>query len=686
MAAISQLRFDKVLTDADQNIDALMNVYSGSNSSYWADTTITFSFPDSRLDFGYTPDPGTSFFSPMNTAQKTAIRAVLEHYESVSGLTFTELGSGSANGTLRFMEGTNIEAAFAYLPDSTEAGGDVWLNSVDYNAPVVGDYAHITLLHEIGHALGLKHGHETEGPGKMTANRDSMEFSVMTYSSYIGQDLDAEPYFTNAEDSFAQSLMMYDIAAIQRYYGANFTTNSDDTRYTFSTTTGEMSLNGVGQGTPAGNVVFRTIWDGGGVDTYDFSNYATSLDIDLVPGSFTDLDTVGDAQRAELNQFSNASTSHARGHVFNALQYEADTRSLIENATGGSGDDVISGNFVGNVLLGNGGNDILSGDAGNDTLIGGAGADRMFGGDGNDTIVFDWADIQADVQGGQGTDLLIVESANVPTDFNLQAHGFEAVEQRATGGAGDSFATMTGAYDLNWNHISTITANKDGTSQWLLSDQAGQQAWTTVRYDFDATSALKFSAFQMDDASSFWITQDVANEQTWQEVRYEFNPGGLLTFTSYVLDSGAAYWITQDVADQQNWQEVRYEFNGQGDLTFTSYVLDGGAAYWINQDVADTETWSELRYEFDDTGTLDFTSFAWDDSTALWINADPHDFEIWSEQRREFDSANRVTHFQQTMDDNSRQSTVYDAADQQAWSEWHRSYDAAGTLTDEFFV
>ena len=63
----------------------------------------------------------------------------------------------------------------------------------------------------------------------------------MSYRSYVG----APTGYTN--DSFPQTLMMYDIAAVQTMYGANYTTNSGDTVYKWSPTTGEMSLNGVGR-------------------------------------------------------------------------------------------------------------------------------------------------------------------------------------------------------------------------------------------------------------------------------------------------------------------------------------------------------------------------------------------------------------------------------------------------------
>ncbi len=52
-----------------------------------------------------------------------------------------------------------------------------------------------------------------------------------------------------------------------------------------------------------------------------------------------------------------------------------DTIANFENVTGGSGNDVIIGSAVANILNGGNGNDTINGGAGADTLIGGAGTD-----------------------------------------------------------------------------------------------------------------------------------------------------------------------------------------------------------------------------------------------------------------------------------------------------------------------
>ena len=90
-----------------------------------------------------------------------------------------------------------------------------------------------------------------------------------------------------------------------------------------------MFVNGVGQGTPLTNKIFRTIWDGGGNDTYDLSNYTTNMTIDLRPGQWSTFST---AQLADLGQSGGVDLHHAAiGNVANAQLYQGDARSLIEN-------------------------------------------------------------------------------------------------------------------------------------------------------------------------------------------------------------------------------------------------------------------------------------------------------------------------------------------------------------------
>jgi serralysin len=345
--------FSSVLSSGNVDIDGVLSGFR------WASGSISYSFPtlSSQYEFAV---PG---FQPLNAAQETAVERVLANYAAIANLTFTE-AVGSA-GTLRFAESSDPVTAYAFYPHSDPVGGDAFFNPFDYNAPDPGTYAYLTFLHETGHALGLDHGQDAlAGLGTLPTNHDSLEYSVMTYRAFVGADLNG---YTAAEGSYPTTLMMADIAAIQYMYGANFATNSGDSTYKWSPTTGALTINGAAQPHSIDNIIFMTVWDGGGTDTYDFSNYSSDLEIDLQPGEWT---TTADAQLANLG------LGHfARGNIANAWLYQDNPASLIENATGGSGDDSIVGNDAANLLKGGTGKDTLKGLGGNDDIRGGQGSD-----------------------------------------------------------------------------------------------------------------------------------------------------------------------------------------------------------------------------------------------------------------------------------------------------------------------
>ena len=93
--------------------------------------------------------------------------------------------------------------------------------------------------------------------------------------------------YENADGSGNQTYMIDDIAALQYMYGANFNTYAGNTVYSWSPTTGETFIDGVGQGASSANKVYEAIWDGGGIDTYNLSNYSTNLFVDLYPGDWS---------------------------------------------------------------------------------------------------------------------------------------------------------------------------------------------------------------------------------------------------------------------------------------------------------------------------------------------------------------------------------------------------------------
>ena len=370
----------------------------------WTLTTLTYSFPalGAYYGHGYYDQTYPDGQVPFNAAQQAAARYAFGEISAFTNLQFSEVTETShnhANIRLSQTTSTNEGSAEGNFPSDLASAGDVWLGETGqpfYDDPEIGNWGQTTILHEIGHAVGLKHGHEDYtnsdmstylgvtgpryGSAALPNSHDGQAWSVMTYRSDPGNSPDV---FEGDQFNQAQTYMQDDIAALQYMYGANFTTNGGNSVYTFSATTGEMFVNGISQGVPTSAVVLRTVWDGNGNDTYDFSNFTGNETIDLNAGGWS---TFNSAQLAN-NRAYGGEINFAPGNLANALLYQGDLRSLIENATGGSGNDIITGNQVANHLIGNGGDDYLNGGLGNDTMAGGTGNDTYVVDSAGDTVV-----------------------------------------------------------------------------------------------------------------------------------------------------------------------------------------------------------------------------------------------------------------------------------------------------------
>jgi len=118
------------------------------------------------------------------------------------------------------------------------------------------------VLHELGHALGLKHpfGASPFVSTTLPDEWDSQSYTVMSYSPSINSSSSAASYYPTTP-------MVLDVQAIQFIYGANNNYNSGDSTYAYSDALDYR----------------ETVWDGGGNDRIRYTGSISST-IDLRQG------------------------------------------------------------------------------------------------------------------------------------------------------------------------------------------------------------------------------------------------------------------------------------------------------------------------------------------------------------------------------------------------------------------
>ena len=368
-------------------------------------------------------------------------------------------------GSVDVGTGTNeIRTALGIAPDPNYgplfAQGDTWFNHDDYNTPTLGDFAFASgLMHEIGHALGLKHGHMTQevqaaNGGYLYTNpalapdHDSLEYSVMTYRSYPGGRTDGV-----FAVEFPSTPMQDDILTLQYLYGHQLRQSVRQHGLHLQ----PVDRRHVDQWRqPGRDASPQDLPDGLGRRRQRHLRFLQLPDQrDHQSQSRRVVDAVAGATRRSRHRTSR-SASRPRLHRQCAL-FRGDAHGYIENAIGGSGSDSIVGNDVSNVLSGGAGNDSLFGGNGNDTLVSGLGADVMWGGAGNDTYLVDNPRDSVIENAGQGSDQVLAS-----VSFTLAAN----IENLALAGTANLNATG--------NALANVIAGNGGAN--ILNGGPGNDA------------------------------------------------------------------------------------------------------------------------------------------------------------------------------------------------------------------
>jgi serralysin len=327
--------------DSTNSIDVSLS--NGFLGEYWYNPTgVSSYFVTAIQTFGYYANikfNNLGFFSDPTAAsrQGSEINLALDSYL---------LFSSNSTWALGFFPNTTYNTTLY-----GGAPGDIFLN-VNSGANYLRSYepgsqGWFLLLHEIGHALGLKHPHDNGGTGRPTfvnLGIPGLDIDLATVMSYNDDaswnDFSWDP----------ATPMVLDVLALQYLYGKNTSTNAGDNTFYLSD-----------------DGYYITIWDASGTDTIDVKNSASSWSISLPDVKFSNL--------VDTNVGFALPTYQFRQAVPTTLKW---LTGDIENVSASAYSDLMVGNSLGNNLFGSSGDDSVRGGGGNDSIDGGLGVDTAY--------------------------------------------------------------------------------------------------------------------------------------------------------------------------------------------------------------------------------------------------------------------------------------------------------------------
>ena len=380
--------------------------------------TFQYAFPSTLPSYTTAKEDAVGFAS-FSSIQIAQVEKALTYIASLINVNFQKTTNAAALNTLSFANNQQTDSAgYAMAPGDAFGDSDLFFDINASNAKFAdGTYGALTLIHEIGHALGLKHPFSAEQAGGGLADPpylptadDKTTWTVMSYN-----------------DSSAQYYLQYspfDIAALQYIYGPNPTVRSGNDTYTVS----ESSSN--------------FIWDGAGTDTLDLSGAKQGGSFYLTPGYW--------------GYFGNAPASS----ITSAGQVTINFGTQLENLTGSNFADKLYGNELDNMITGG---------AGNDTIDGGQGTDSVKFLDSltHYKIIRTTSGYQvSDTWGTNGTDALTQIESLQFSDKNINL----LVQDKAASMGSAQTTQLLELYVALFNRV----PDADGMSYWLDQVKAGQ--------------------------------------------------------------------------------------------------------------------------------------------------------------------------------------------------------------------
>lgn len=401
--------------------------------------TVSFSFVNAAPVSGV----GAPGFREFTATEKQLVRDIFIKTSAMAGINFTEVADDAgSNGQIRFgISQQTATKGVSWLPNQPSSGdlaGDVWMDIESMIGIAPGTEGYGALLHEIGHALGLRHPRNVDaGDSWATQLRTVDDRTALTVMSSV----------PSSDGLFRADWGPLDVLALRYLYGSRDVGMGDNTYILGNEQADSQTL----------------ISDSGGTDAIDASAYTSGVNLNLNPGG---LSSVG----LTIAGFVGVEN----------LSIGADT--WIENVNGSRFDDVLIGNDLDNRLTGGLGNDWIEGGKGVDTAV--------FAGNLADYILsYNFGKIFVEAGDSvSGFDTLIDVERLAFADQTLSNNSLTVSGAVVVGRALTAVNLLSDDNSLNatayqWQENGTDIAGATGSTYFLTAAQIGKAITVTASYN-----------------------------------------------------------------------------------------------------------------------------------------------------------------------------------------------------------
>ena len=349
-------------------------IYEGTKK--WSGTSFTYSFAQAQVNsdaskYSHIPAGETYKFQVLGSYLQNLTRETFNYLSSLLPLSFTETNN-TQSATFKLESHNMTAGGYATIPTYSNSG--IIEISSESNSDSLGQYGVSTLIHELGHSLGLDHTSSREavtagGGDDAPSLPDYLDRSTLSMMSY------ADQWNVDFNYSYQASYSALDIRALFSLYGKRESTEATTFKLHYdsslSSTSKMSSLNTIktSQWDIYGYAGFMIV-DNGGTDTVDVSDWKGGVKVDLSGWGIGPIGGV--ATSYTFDSITNGEIiSKESGSAIVTIYPD----TVIEKVIGSHEADVIIGYRAAETLDGGAGNDQITGAGGNDTLNGGAGTD-----------------------------------------------------------------------------------------------------------------------------------------------------------------------------------------------------------------------------------------------------------------------------------------------------------------------